>query len=553
MIPRVLPAGLSLVLSGSLAVPVSLSPAPGALAASSPAAVPTATLTTHPLDLGAPVESMVAAGKHLFASTGNAVTVLSGTGEVTTVLTGLSGAAGMAVSPDASTVYVALSGEHTIGVVDTSTLTVDTRWTAERCPTDVALSGTYLVYSHGCEQHGAELSVLDLGTGQAVGRPTEDRFYEPPLLAATGDQVVAGEPGLSPASLTSYTVSAQGLARNTELRTQGSYLNDLAASPTARTVVPTMGSPYDLTTYDATTLASGTVYDAGPYPHAVAFSPDGTLLAGGLDPASGGQLYLYDTTTGQTVLKGTATPADNPDSGNPAVRSQTLTFADADTIHAVLHSSGQDGRQWLMTASTHPPASTSTKLKATSPTTYGRKLVLTATVSPKRSGLTVRFTVSSGGKERTYKARTNSSGRARVSVTARHSGTAEAVFAGSPKYTASADDARFTVPSKLGQKLAGPHRTRKGVAVYRSVKDVQVVTTLAPTASGRGVKAVLRCYYQGSWRPVTSGDFPLDGAGRLWLTVTRMEKGFRYRIDVSFGGDSLNRKSSLRGKPFKVA
>ena len=74
-------------------------------------------------------KAMREAKGHLFVSTGNSVLVLSQTGSLEKTFTGMFGAAGMTVSPDGATAYVALSGSGQVAVVDTATLSVTSTWT----------------------------------------------------------------------------------------------------------------------------------------------------------------------------------------------------------------------------------------------------------------------------------------------------------------------------------------------------------------------------------------------------------------------------------------
>ena len=85
-------------------------------------------------------------GSHVFFTSGSGTTsilVTNYAGATVANITNEAGADGMALSPDRTTLYVALSGADAISVINTATLTETARYAtgASTCPHAVALAG----------------------------------------------------------------------------------------------------------------------------------------------------------------------------------------------------------------------------------------------------------------------------------------------------------------------------------------------------------------------------------------------------------------------------
>ena len=255
---------------------------------------------------------------HVFLSSGSGTTsilVTNYAGTTVANITNESGADGMALSPDRTKLYVALSSADAIAVIDTATLTETTRYStgASTCPHSVAVAANKLWFSYNCSAGFSQIGSIDTSTDPAtvtLGLSSTSWYY-PPLLATSPGNInllVAGEPGESPSSATIYNVSTGSLVTVASNSNLGGNLGDIEVSPDATKLYVSDGGVYHQQVYSTTDFSNVTTYSTGgPYPTAVALSADGTVLATGRNGSP--DVYLYKV------------------GGSTAYR--TLTFADA--------------------------------------------------------------------------------------------------------------------------------------------------------------------------------------------------------------------------------
>jgi hypothetical protein len=258
--------------------------------------------------------------EHVFISTRQTGTVdvravLDGV-EVKTI-TGLGGATGMTLSPDSSTLYVALS--NAIAVVDTTTLTEVARYgTGDGvCPWTPTLSGTLLWFGYGCIDgmygypHG-NVGVLDLAADPpafSLARlPAEYGEYQcVPQVALTADagRMVTGCGNFPMLSLpVSGTSLGSGVSRDV-----GTYLDFALAPDEASVIVATWGPAPRFARYatsDLTDLPDFGVADTANRPEDVAVA--GGYVLTGSDAQDGRSTILRAYTPDGTLLR-TSTPA----------------------------------------------------------------------------------------------------------------------------------------------------------------------------------------------------------------------------------------------------
>ncbi|MEV4763384.1 hypothetical protein AB0J89_12210 [Micromonospora chokoriensis] len=267
------------------------------------AAAPTAT----PLPLST-VADVVSAGDRVFVSGGRSATdvvVTSAAGAVVGTLSDLPGPTDLLLSADRRTLYVALPTANAIAAFDTGSLVESARYDtgAGECPSSLALTGRYLWFGYGCGTWGGNIGRIDLGrqparltTGAAAGQD----FYGPPLLTSAAQNravLLAGQPGLSPASVYAYEIASAGTlsaARTNDFMAVGSNLRDIALDPTGTTLFTASGSPYRVQAFpfaDITTPSA--TYQTGAYPIAVEVSRDGTRIAGGVDATYDPDVFVF--------------------------------------------------------------------------------------------------------------------------------------------------------------------------------------------------------------------------------------------------------------------
>jgi hypothetical protein len=270
-----------------------------------PLAAPAAA-DTGPVALGMSSFARIVADEargHLFLSpgrSGSGVVVTDLNGAHVAKIDGLPAATGMALTPDGSSLWVALPGVGELKQIDTATLAVTKTIAvpAGQCPGDVAVVGDRLVYGHSCNQYGPEggvyggIGVVDAGTGAALGGATGGPYYRPVVAAGPAGRVYAADSGLSPTDLYLYDVTGAApvvLARRAQAC---SNLGDLSAAPDGSRVVTACGSPYSHNTWSSNKLEPGLSYPTGAYPVAGSWSADGQFVAG-TDSAYSTDVHAY--------------------------------------------------------------------------------------------------------------------------------------------------------------------------------------------------------------------------------------------------------------------
>ncbi len=123
-------------------------------------------------------------------------------------------------------------------------------------------------------------------------------WYSPPELAADAQNtgvLVAADPGLTPAPVASYSVSADPA---TVLAQSGGLLNcenenDLAVVPGGSEFILACGAPYAEYRYSTSDLSQQGSYAANPYPVAVAIDSGGDVAVGVQGNQTEQDLFIY--------------------------------------------------------------------------------------------------------------------------------------------------------------------------------------------------------------------------------------------------------------------
>ncbi|MFF3437958.1 YncE family protein [Streptosporangium sp. NPDC002721] len=283
------------------------------------ALTPTASAEDSMTDLGAFAHGadLVVGGDKVAVSIDDRVVIADTTGELEGAVTGLSGATGLAMTPDGTRLYAALRGSNEVAEIDTAAREIIRRFdlATHPCPSTLALTGERLwVGYEGCGD-GTGVLGLDLSAAAPEPSPFEVPLKTGPLLAAAGNTLVVGEVS-SPADLFVYDVSGAAPVLRGEIdghAQDNHHLQDVTVTPDGSHVISAFSVPYSFEVWDATTLTrvrgyQGTGFDG--WPTAVAVSSDGAHIAGarhsGLemtlyDAASGAKVYTADTPVGEVV------------------------------------------------------------------------------------------------------------------------------------------------------------------------------------------------------------------------------------------------------------
>ncbi|MEI6502964.1 MAG: trypsin-like peptidase domain-containing protein, partial [Armatimonadota bacterium] len=187
--------------------------------------------------------------------------------------------AGLALSPDDATLYVAISGGSRLTAVDLETLTIRESLQLSFQPFDVACVSVSCLYVtiRGDNWTGFHLIDPVAGTWTRGGM-----LYHNSMLAVHPGSPVGfmGEPGLSPASIhrCDTAVDPLKLEDGTGFGAIGSNLQEFRLSPDGRRLYVCCGAPYHVQVLSADTLVPEGQFNTGPYPNHVAPAPDGSKV-----------------------------------------------------------------------------------------------------------------------------------------------------------------------------------------------------------------------------------------------------------------------------------
>ncbi|MFI6512512.1 YncE family protein [Streptosporangium sp. NPDC050855] len=451
-------------------------------------------------DLGAfsYLTDLVVGGNKVAVSIDDRIVIADTTGEVEGTVTGLSGAHGLAMTPNGTRLYAALTGSGEVAEIDTSTLEVTRRidLTAYGCPSSLALTGERLWVGYGgCGGTSGALR-LDLSVTTPEPAPFEVPLKSGPYLAAAGNTLVVGEGGGSPADLFVYDVSGAAPVFRGEIDGHTyvhGRLNDVAVTPDGSHVISAFMLPDAFEMWDAMTLARVHSYEKGPeaegYPATVAVSPDGAYVAGGRNQFSVGEMALYNTASGAEIYA--ASPPEGEIVDGSAVFSGRDVFSllktDSDHLHL-----------WRL-QDVNLPASTLTLAvgpgaTAQQPLTLAGRLAFDDGTVPGAQPLTVTRTLPDGTSTELPSVTTAADGTFTVTDTPPIGG----------KYT-------YTVLWKGDES----HRWSRA-SLTTAVRYATTLTLTGPTSAVAGTRLVFSGQVQ-----VAGATAPRSG----WLTVRRTRSG----------------------------
>lgn len=221
---------------------------------------------------------------------GGSIVVTDYAGTVVRQITAEEGAAGLVLSADSSKLYVALSTVGAIAEIDTATLTETHRYPTgtDTSPQSLALAGGKLWFGYTVGSSGG-IGSLDVASASPAATlvPSGRYWYYAPTLAsspADPNVLVAGQEGVSPATLAVYDTATGTLTKRTERSFSSSpsisYLNDFAVSADGQNIVMAANNPSDHQVVRLSDLSSNGSYSSWQFPNAVAVATDGTVATG---------------------------------------------------------------------------------------------------------------------------------------------------------------------------------------------------------------------------------------------------------------------------------
>jgi hypothetical protein len=257
-------------------------------------ALPASAATPLPLTTFAEI-AVDTQGEHVFVSGGSGsstIAVLDYAGNLVTTIDSMPGATGMVVYQ--GVLFVALRDGAAIGRVSLSGLNalppLELTGVTGR-PTFITVAGDKLWFSVCDTNNGTFGMLASIATDGSALRTYTDQGY--PIfctdVASTPDgsgPLFAADATVGPATL--YKISfKKGKPKSVSSvwnpGVQGTdSVDDMVVTPDGSQVLIVAGWPYFVEAFSANTLNSVGTYTTGPYPEAVAVSPDGAKVAAGL-------------------------------------------------------------------------------------------------------------------------------------------------------------------------------------------------------------------------------------------------------------------------------
>ncbi|MGI5469548.1 hypothetical protein [Streptomyces sp. CA-132043] len=418
--------------------------------------------STAPLPLTGGHGDIVVDGVHdrVFLSdpVGSAVVVTDYDGTLVKRIEGEPGAAGLALSEDSGTLFVALPDGDAISAVDTGTLTEKARYRlgAGNRPLSPAVTGDTVWFGYDAADSFGDVGSLDLSGPEPVVSLKQvgyGPFYSAPTLVsspAAPGRIVATVEGSSPATLTVYDVSAGTPKQQASVRDPGgstSNMQDMAITPDGEHVVTASGSPYYHQVFRLEDLSADGRYATNHYPNSVAVAPDGTVAAG-----------ISSWTPALSVFKpgrGTAYRTyDFQGTGTPDLRSAGLAWApEGDRLFAVTEGTDNGGAAYALKVFTDATKAVSA-LTVTAPGTSAphKPLTVSGELTARLAhpdGTTVEVTRAGPGGKRASLGEAAVAADGTFAVTDRPKGTGEAVYTvtyrGDGEHTAATATATVTL------------------------------------------------------------------------------------------------------------
>ena len=476
----------------------------------------------------------------MFVADADVVHVVNDQGTVERTFTGLDGAEGMVLSVDGTTLYVAKSSAGAIAAVNVATGEVTGTYTVSSCPRQLALIGATLFYTSGCLASGW-IGHVDLTTGAASGTPDQVLDHSDALLTATSNTLIAADGHLRSWGVTSGPDGSPVFSTESN----GSYFPHVLRLTPHNDDVVVIDSGVNAYGIYGPDLGPIRSYPTVAYPTAIAWSGDGTVIAGGSDTPDGNGIRLFSALDG-SVISAASIPSLAGRDGNQGVVPGGLMFsADESTVIALTREWSAKGWTYAIArASTLPVPSSTVTLRVTPPTIYGRPSRIEVR-STGRPNSRILVTASARSWHASTYVTTDANCVGTTQLVVPYSGVLTASLAGDLLHEAAPPvSVRVRIPSALTVTMASPSRLIRGVVHYSKLSYMRQRVLLSPKVQSRMVRVTLQYRSGRAW--VSTRPFTLytDANGYVSTAMKSGRTGVLYRIAYSFSGDSWNTASS---------
>jgi YVTN family beta-propeller protein len=208
----------------------------------------------------------------------------------------------LAFSPSGLKAYIANNSSNFVVVLDTQSRTVVNSFLLPQHPQDVVFGNQNRLWVLGEDQIYQIDATTGASTGPSIGGFNGGVFVYSGSLEISPDRntLYYGDYGLSPATMYKINVSgaAPVLVRETPFGTGGENGEDLTLSHNGSFICYTTGAGqnlYDIAKFRTSDFASLGSFVTGPYPQALAFSPDDQMVYASVAAASGIKVFNANT------------------------------------------------------------------------------------------------------------------------------------------------------------------------------------------------------------------------------------------------------------------
>ncbi len=481
---------------------------------------------------------------HLYVAAGDAVYDINDRGQIARTFAALPGASGLAVSLDGSTLYVAESAVDKVVAITIETGVVTTEYAVASCPQHLAVVASTLFYSAGCLSAGV-IGHVNLSTGEVSANSDQVLTHSDSLIAATSDTLIVADGHLRSWQITTSQEGQPVFG----LESGGSYFPHVLSLTTHEQTVVVIDSGVNAYGIYRPDLGGLQSYETVSYPTAIAWSHDGSLIAGGSDTPKGNGLRLINASDEHVGVQASI-PSLTGREGYQAVVPGGLMFAlDEQSIVALTQEWTSHGWAYSIARAATTPASASTvTVHVTAPSIYGRPTRIQVT-TPGRPHVRVLITAMGGSWHSSRVVTTDAQGAGSVDLVVPYSGTVTANLSGDLDHEAARPaSVRVRIPSSLTIAMARGTRVVNGIVHYAKLSDMRQHVLLSPKIKSRMVKATLAYKASGKW--LTTKPFTLytDANGYVNTVMKSARRSVLYRLTYSFSGDAWNTgiaKSSL--------
>jgi hypothetical protein len=326
-------------------------------------------------------------------------------------------------------------------------------------------------------------------------------------------------------------------------------IRDMTFDPSGNHLLLATAAPYSVYSLTTNNLLPSAQYPTGPYPHSLAVTADGNYVAGGISTNSGPDTFVYPVAGTTPVRTWQVGNDDLPNIAHALAFSpdSSLLFAiaeDGTTGHLAFH---------VLASPTVPLTATTTSLTRVTPSKasvrYGSQASLKVQVNGATSGTVDLYATPAGGTKQLITTGTLSAGTKTFSVKPTQNTTYSAELEqGSTWASSTSQDVTVDVAPNLSVS-ARAHGT--GRVQGRRVRKILFTTGINPARPNEPVVLVVQHNVNRHWRTDVTKAFQFAPDGSLHVIFYTNKHGL-FRLRASYSGDTYYVSSQSAWTTFRV-